>query len=82
MDFFPPLAGPTLRLPHTSSLSGTASLFVAEDEAALKAVLADLNAASEREVAEARSKLEAALTEADILRKHCTTPLCRQQRCS
>jgi hypothetical protein len=51
----------------------------AEDEAALKAVLADLDAASEREVAEARSKLEAALMEADILRKHCTAPLCRQQ---
>ncbi|XP_051213372.1 NAD-dependent protein deacetylase SRT1 [Lolium perenne] len=49
----------------------------AEDEAALKAVLADLDAARarEREVAEARSKLEAALTEADILRKKCEVAL-------
>jgi hypothetical protein len=47
-------------------------LFVAEDEAALKAVLADLDAARarEREVAEARSKLEA-----DILRKKCEAAL-------
>ncbi|CAM0907738.1 unnamed protein product [Alopecurus aequalis] len=43
----------------------------AKDEATLKAVLADLNAltAREREVAEAKSKLEAARMEADILWK-------------
>jgi hypothetical protein len=43
----------------------------AKDEAALKTVLAKIEAASarEREVAEAKSKLEAALKEADILRR-------------
>ena len=43
----------------------------AKDEAALKAVLADLDAvrAREREVAEVESKLEAGLMEVDILQK-------------